>query len=138
MRWRAVQFGVAVTLLLGFFLALLPPYGHAAVGLAAGFVGGALAGGGPRPGARHGLAVGVVGGLFALAVGALLAVSVGVTGAVPPVVAPLLPLSLGDAALTGVGAVAFAVCATLTGALGGWVRGDREFPGRIENERAPR
>jgi len=138
MRTRAVGFGLAVVALLGFFPLALPPLGHAAVGLAGGFVGGFLAGGGPRPGARHGFVVGAVGGLGALAAGAVLLGTVGVFAPVPDVLGPAVPRALGGSALVLLGSLALVTAATVAGTLGGWLRGDREFPDRMEHERAAR
>ena len=138
MRLRAVTFGVAVCALLAFFVVTVPVLGHAAVGLAGGFVGGVLAGGGLRSGLRHGAAVGAIAGIGALALGGLLAATFGVSDAVAPPLEPIVPLSLGDGGLVLAGTAALALVATLAGALGGWLRGHREFPGRIEEERAVR
>jgi len=138
MRLRAVTFGVAVSTLLSFFLVTVPGLGHVAVGLAGGFVGGVLAGGGPRPGLRHGAAVGGLAGLGSLALGAALAATFGVVDSVAPPLDPVVPLGLGDAGLVVGGSLALFVVAAVAGAVGGWLRGDREFPGRYEEEQAIR
>ncbi|MFB6121554.1 MAG: hypothetical protein ABEJ68_10610 [Halobacteriaceae archaeon] len=138
MRLRAVTFGVAVCALLAFFLVTIPLLGHAAVGFAGGFVGGVLAGGGARPGLRHGAAIGGIAGIGSLALGGALAATFGVTDSVPPPLEPVVPLGLGDAGLVLLGSATLVLVAAAAGALGGWLRGTREFPGRMEEERAVR
>ncbi|MFB6106979.1 MAG: hypothetical protein ABEJ70_08400 [Halobacteriaceae archaeon] len=130
-KWRAVVFGVAVEVLVLFGAVLVPLVGHAAVGLAGGFVGGVLAGGGPRPGARHGLVVGAAGAVLSVVVAAALAVA-GVLDDVvfTPVLAVAIERGVGVPALTVAGAVALVALSGVAGLLGGQVRGTREFPGR--------
>jgi hypothetical protein len=138
MKWRAVVFGAVVGAFLLFASLIVPFLGHAAAGAAGGFVAGALGGGGQVRGWEHGAAVGLAVGGLSLLVGVVLAVTVGVdVVTVEPVAAALGPALTAGAGLPTAlaGAALVAVCADSAGALGGRLRGTREFPGRLENER---
>jgi hypothetical protein len=115
--WRAVGWGFAVLVGGGLLATTLPGIGHAAAGLAGGFVAGYLAENGLVGGAYHGLLAGAIGGvvvavLFGVAVGLVATVGLG----------PLGPLAGGAAALAGiVVAVVLALDSAVAGAVGGLV-----------------
>lgn len=128
--WRAVGFGLAVVALLGVLGFQVPLVGHAAAGVAGGFVAGVLGGGGVRGGAEHGAAAGLVGAAFAAAVGVVLATTVGFDALFPPFIRGVLvdATGLAPGTLFALGVVSLAVGAAGAGALGGLVRGDRPLP----------
>lgn len=121
-RVQALAFALVVEALLLFAAFLLPGYGHLAAGAAGGFTAGILAGGGWRVGVELGALVGTVGALFA-GVGAVVAMlTVGLDGGALPVfdvTDGTVPHLLGVAGLWG--------AATVAGAVGASVRGDRQF-----------
>lgn len=146
-KWRAVWFGVVVAGLLAFGALVLPLVGHAGVGVAAGFVAGVLAGGGPTAGYQHGTLAGGVTALLVFVVQVALALAAGPAATLSPletlapgaeaVLHPVVTAGFGLPAAAG-GALLVVVFADTAGALGGYVRGQREFPGRHEEERGRR
>lgn len=132
--WRpaAIGFAAVVQLVLAFVAVLIPPYGPLMVGIAGGVTAGVLAGGGARPGARHGTVAGGIGAAIVVILGLAIAVSVGLGSG---------PLPGGPATGTSrllwlIGsAVLMPLLGALCGAIGGAIRGTREFPHRLERER---
>lgn len=128
----AIGFAVAVQLVLLFGALFFPPYGAVALGIAGGLTAGALAGGGYRPGARHGLVAGAIGAMVVVVVGLVMALTAGLGAAPIPGLgvaeSQRLPFLLA-------GAILVPFLAAAAGALGGELRGTREFPGRLEHER---
>lgn len=135
LRWRAVGFGVAVAGLLAFFTVLLPLSGHAAVGVAAGFVAGLLGGGNLEGGLHNGTGTALAGGVVVLGFDAAVGWVFGLGNGFLPVVR-VLDIPLAGVRFTGTdalfvaagGAVTFAALAIAGGVLGALVRGDRRLP----------
>jgi hypothetical protein len=135
LRWRAVGFGVAVAGLLAFFTVLLPLSGHAAVGVAAGFVAGLLGGGRLEGGLHNGTGTALTGGVllagFCAAVGWAFGLGNGFLPAVRVWGVPLAGVRFtgADALLVAAaGALAFGALAVAGGILGALARGDHRLP----------